>query len=100
MLKSLINYDDRLARVEKKTEKLEQRQEEATIKLMKIVMELERIAEREKWREEKYQHAIELERAKSALEHAELEKERLRLELERERERRQLPPADEESGQT
>jgi hypothetical protein len=92
-LKSLITFDDRLTRVEKKTEKLEQKHEEATIKMVAMAIELERIAERGKWREERYQHAIELERAKLALEREKLENERLRLELERERERQQLLPA-------
>jgi len=48
---------------------------------------LERLAEREKWREETYRQAIEIERMKA-------ENERLRLELERERQPRRLPPPD------
>lgn len=86
-LKSLVSYGERLAWLEKRIEKQEQEQDASNDSLVAIIIKLERMAEREKWREEKYQQAVELERAN-------LEIERLRLELERER--RQLPsaPAD------
>lgn len=93
VLKTLLTYEERLARLEKRSEKQEQRQSELTTELTAVFIELGRMAEREKWREEKYQQVVELERSK-------LEIERLHLELERERQRRQLPPADKENGQT
>lgn len=92
-LKTFVSYGERLAWLEKRIEKQEREQDATNDQLAAAVIKLELLAEREKWREEKFQHAVEMERAKLALEHSELEKERLRLELERERERRQLPPA-------
>ena len=86
-LKALLSYGERLAWLEKRIEKQEQEQDAANDQLMATIIKLELMAEREKWREEKYQQAVELERSK-------LEIERLRLELARARERRQLPPAD------
>ncbi len=92
-LKTLISFGERLAWLEKRIEKQEREQDATNDQLMAAIIKLELMAEREKWREEKYQHALELERAKLALEHEKLENERLRLELERERNRQQLLPA-------
>ncbi len=92
-LRALFSVDERLARLEKQGERQDQKQNELAAELRALYLDLGRMAEREKWREEKFQHAVEMERAKLALEHSELEKERLRLELERERKRPQLPPA-------
>jgi hypothetical protein len=56
-------------------------------KFLALAATMERLAEREKWREETYRQAIEIERMK-------IENERLRLELERERQQRRLLPPD------
>ena len=89
--KALLNYDDRLTRVEKQNERLTQKQNELTTELTALYLEMGRMVEREKWREEKLQQAIEIKRLQQVHESAKLENERLRFELERER--RQLPPA-------
>lgn len=70
-----------------KTSGWHKKQNELAAELTTLYIEIGRMAEREQWREEKLQFAVERERAK-------LEIERLRLELERER--RQLPPASHE----
>jgi hypothetical protein len=87
ILKSLVSINDRLLRLEKQSEKQDEKQTDLTVKFLALAASLERIAEREKWREENYRQMIEIERMKA-------ENERLRIELERERQQRQLPPPD------
>lgn len=92
-LRAIFTVDERLARLERQDERQDQKQNQLAAELRALYLDLGRMAEREKWRAEKLQHAVEMERAKLALEHAELEKERLRFELERERNRSLLPSA-------
>ncbi len=106
-LKAFITYSERMTRLEKQIEKIEQKQNDTTTTLTAVIISLERMAEREKWREEKLRHEIELERAKSeadrakyGIEQAHSETARAKAEIERlktELERRSLPPS---SGET
>ena len=87
ILKSLVSISDRLTRLEKQAEKQDEKHTDLMSKFLVLAASLERFAEREKWREETYRQAIEIERMKT-------ENERLRLELERERQQLRLPPPD------
>ena len=85
ILKSLVSISDRLTRLEKQVEKQDEKHTDLMAKFLVLAASLERLAEREKWREETYRQAIEIERMKT-------ENERLRMELERERQQHRLPP--------
>lgn len=86
-LKLLISYGDRLTKIEKELQELRQEHKSAVKDMISLALKVERLAERENWREEKLRQEMENERAKSEIE-------RLRIELELERQRRLLPPGN------
>lgn len=77
-LKLLASYGERLTRLEKESRELRDEQKELFRQMIALTLKLERLAERENWREEKLRQEWEIER--------------LRRELEQERQRRSLPP--------
>lgn len=85
-LKLLVSYGDRLTRVEKELRELRDEQKASIKDLIALALKVERLAERENWREEKLRQEMEIERIKT-------ENERLKLEIEMERQRLSLPPA-------
>ncbi len=98
VVNSLFRNDERINQLEKRVEQGDQKRVDMATQITSLYIELSRLAEREKFREERLQQALEferkateLERLKLSSEHTKLENEQLRLELERER--RQLPSA-------
>ncbi|MBI1766018.1 MAG: hypothetical protein HYR56_31830 [Acidobacteria bacterium] len=96
LLKPLFTFEERLARLEKQSEKQEQRHKEIMAELTTVLIELGRRAERDKWLAEVERAKRETDHWKSeaehraqALERSEHERNRLSSELAR----RQLPPA-------
>jgi predicted RNase H-like nuclease (RuvC/YqgF family) len=82
-LKLLVNYDERLTRVEKESRELRDEQKELFRQLIALTLKVERLAERENWRDEMLRREIELERAKAESERAKAESERAKAEAER-----------------
>lgn len=106
-LKLLVNYDERLTRIEKESRESRDEQKELFRQLIALTLKVERLAERENWRDEMIRREIELERvrAESARARAEsaraiTESERAKAEAERlraELDRRSLPPSPSET---
>jgi chromosome segregation ATPase len=94
--KLLASYGDRLTRLEKESRELRDEQKELFRQMIALTMKVERLAERENWRDEMLRREVETERVKAESERAKAESERAKAEIERlraELDRRALPPA-------
>ncbi len=88
-LKLLVSYGDRLTRLEKELRESRDEQKELFRQMIALTLKVERLAERENWRDEMIRREIELGRVRAESERAKAENERLRAEFER----RSLPPS-------
>lgn len=95
-LKLLVSYGDRLSQLEKESRESREEQKELFRQMIALTMKVERLAERENWRDEMLRREFDIERAKAEGERYKAETDRAKAETARlrtELERRGLPPS-------
>lgn len=95
LFESLTTANYRLNRLEKNVEAIEKENRDQNKEIQSLWLQFERLAEREKWRDEMLRQKNEMERAKQEAEHFKSENERLKAELDS---RLLLPPSTDQKN--